>query len=241
MPFFAFFPTSHHPRRRRRRRRPPRSRVRTTKAEEKETERLVLCIRSIFFLVEPSIPSFGYPKGRGWRRTLPAGSHLRRRTLPRLQAALLVQARARIAISEMTRSSSSLPLFQPPLRVHPLPTKTRDCWHLNPILLRTTHSSSWHSSRCCRPKSNSNNGPTEPPPPRPLPLRHLTPPVLLRPAFQIIRFHGPTMRLPPPPTAPPPHPDPRLGAPATLHPRSSPVGTRQPTQQRTTTSWPHSV
>jgi hypothetical protein len=118
----------------------------------------------------------------------------------------------------MTRNSSSLPLSRPPLPVHPSPTKTRDCLHLNPILLWTTHSSSWHSSRLCRPRPNSNNGPTERPPPPRSPLPHSTPPVLLRPAFPTIRFHGPTMR-PPPPTPPLLHPGPRLGAPATLHPR----------------------
>ena len=193
-----------------------------------------------FFFLSGTIPSARYPKGRGWRRTRPAGSHLRRRTLPRLRAALLVQARARIAISGMTRTSSSLPLFLPTLPVHPSPTKTRDYSHLNPPLPRTPHSSSWNSSRPCCPKPNNsnNNGPTARPPPPRSPPPHSTPPVLLRPAFPAIRFHGPTM-LPPPP--PPPRPDPRLGDPAALHPRSSPVGTRQPTPQLTTTSWPHSV
>ena len=108
-------------------------------------------------------------------------------------AAPLVQARARIAISGMTRSSSSLPLSQPTLRVHPLPTKTRDCLHLSPILRRIPHSSSCRP----RPNSNNNNGPSARRLPRPLPLCPLTPPVLLHPAFPTILFLGPTMRPPP--------------------------------------------
>jgi len=114
-------------------------------------------------------------------------------------AAAVVQARARIAVSGMTRSSSILPL--PTLPVHPLPTKTRDDLHLNPPLLRTPHSSSWHSSRpCCPwPNSNNNNGPSI----RPRsPLPHSTPSVLLRPAFPTIPFHGPTIHAPPSPTPP---------------------------------------
>jgi len=54
---------------------------------------------------------------------------------PNAAAAALVKARARIAISGMTHSSSSLPL--PTLPVHRLPTKTRDYLHLNPTLPRT--------------------------------------------------------------------------------------------------------
>jgi hypothetical protein len=49
--------------------------------------------------------------------------------------AALVQARALTAIFGVTYSSSTLLL--PTLPVHPLPTKTRDCLHLNPPLPRT--------------------------------------------------------------------------------------------------------
>jgi len=177
-----------------------------------------------FFLSE-TIPSFGYSKRRGWRRTRPAGSHLRLRTLLRLRAAPLV--RARIYISGMTRSSSTLPL--PTLPVHPPPTKTRGCLHLNPTLPRTAHRSSWRNTRLCCPRPNnnlpllnSNNDPSARHPPPPPPLPHSTPLVSLPPASPTIRFHGPTL-CPPPPTPPLPLPDPHLGVPpvfpATLHPR----------------------
>jgi len=117
-----------------------------------------------FFFSSGTIPSFGYLKGRGWRRTRPADSHLRRRTLPRLRAARLLQARARTAMSGMTRNSSTLPLSLPTLPVHPSPTKTRDYLHLNPTLPRTTHSSSCRLYHC----PGNNNGPSAwPPPPSP--------------------------------------------------------------------------
>ena len=109
------------------------------------------CILLILFF-PGNIPSFGYPKGRGWRRTRSAGSHLRLRTLPPLRAAPLLQVQARTVISGKTRSSSTLPCQH---CSHPSPMKTHDCLHLNPALPRTTHSFSWHSSGSCCPSSTT--------------------------------------------------------------------------------------
>ena len=79
----------HRRRRRRLRRRPPWSRVRTTTTKIKRDLSFVYGQKKIFWNYTLTIPSFGYPIKGGWRRTRPAGSHLRRRALPWLRAAPL--------------------------------------------------------------------------------------------------------------------------------------------------------